>query len=273
MNAVDALQQPAAYYECDLEQAEAHRFIHGQAAAFTRRAPDKTSANEDATVLIPIDDVSAVLLVADGLGGQATGATASRMAAQSLITSLRRVAHEDLSLREAILDGIERANNQVCELGTGAATTLSVVEIQNGEVRTYHVGDSLILLTGQRGKVKLQAVAHSPVGYAVESGMLDQDEAVHHEERNLVSNVIGAPDMRIELGPSVKMAPKDTLLVSSDGLADNLYLDEIVDRVRKGALLDCAQRLAQDCQARMHTAVPGQPSHADDLSFILYRRH
>ncbi len=37
--------------------------------------------------------------------------------------------------------------------------------------------------------------------------MLDEDEAMNHEDRHVVSNMIGAEDMHIELGPVVKLAP------------------------------------------------------------------
>ena len=75
-------------------------------------------------------------------------------------------------LRPAILDGIEAANAAVRAIGTGAATTLSLVEIQGRVVRAYQVGDSAILLAGQRGKLKYQTIAHSPIGYAVEAGLI-----------------------------------------------------------------------------------------------------
>ena len=103
-------------------------------------------------------------------------------------------------LRDAILNGFEDANGAVQALGIGAATTLAVVEVKENIVRPYHVGDSMILVVGQRGKIKLQSVPHSPVGYGVESGLLDEKEAMYHEERHLVSNVVGSPDMRIESG-------------------------------------------------------------------------
>ena len=82
-----------------------------------------------------------------------------------------------------------------------------------------------------RGRVKLQTISHSPVGYAVESGMLDDQEAMHHEERHVVSNIIGTPEMRIEIGPPIDLATYDTLLVATDGLADNLHIEEIIERI------------------------------------------
>ncbi len=174
-------------------------------------------------------------------------------------------------LRTAVLNGIENANHAVQELGVGAATTLALVEIQESAVRPYHVGDSMILVTGQRGRVKLQTVAHSPVGFAVEAGLLDEKEALHHEERHVVSNIIGTPEMRIEVGPNQSVAMRDTVLLGSDGLFDNVHLDEIVELVRKGPLLDAARALAELATTRMHEPQEGQPSKPDDLTFVLFR--
>ena len=126
-----------------------------------------------------------------------------------------------LPLRAEILDGIEWANRKVTDLGLGAATTLAVSEIQYEVVRPYHVGDSMIHITGGRGKVKPQTVSHSPVGFVVESDMLDESDAMHHADRHLVSNLIGIPDMRIEVGSTLAMSSQDTLLLASDGLCDN----------------------------------------------------
>jgi serine/threonine protein phosphatase PrpC len=130
----------------------------------------------------------------------------------------------------------------------------------------------MILAVGQRGRVKLQTVSHSPVGYAYEAGLLDETEAMHHEDRHLVSNVIGSPDMRIEIGPPVCLAPRDTLLLASDGLLDNLYNDEIVERARKGPLKGVVHSLAGACRERMTHPQQGAPSKPDDLTLVVFRR-
>ena len=124
------------------------------------------------------------------------------------------------SLRAAILDGLERANQRVLELGIGAATTLAVAEIAGTTLRPYHVGDSSILVVGQRGKMKLQTMLHSPTGYAVEAGLLDEADALHHEERHLISNMVGAVDMRIEVGSAIRLALRDTVLLATDGSSE-----------------------------------------------------
>jgi serine/threonine protein phosphatase PrpC len=175
-------------------------------------------------------------------------------------------------LRTAVLNGLEGANHAVQALGVGAATTIAAVELQEATVRPYHVGDSMILVAGQRGKIKLQTTSHSPVGLAVEAGFLDETEAMHHEDRHVVSNVVGSSEMKIEIGPVVKLAPRDTVLLASDGLLDNLHVNEIVERVRKGRLEMAARRLIEDSKLRMSAPEEGQPSKPDDLTFILFRR-
>jgi len=166
---------------------------------------------------------------------------------------------------------VEEASRQVRALGVGAATTLALVEIDGDRLRPYHVGDSEILLVGQRGRCKLETIAHSPVGYAVEAGVLDAEEALHHHERHLIANGVGAEDMRIEVGSPVTIARRDTLLLATDGLFDNLWRHEIIDVVRTKPLSVVADILAQTCALRMHSPQPGDPSKPDDLTFVLWR--
>jgi len=238
---------------------------------FTHRSPDKISVNEDCAALLPYDSTSGVLLIADGLGGQPNGETASKTAIESISESIAKASSADISLREAILDGIEKANRRILRQTGGAATTLAAIEIQGNQVRPFHVGDSMIMVCGQRGKIKLQSIAHSPVGYAVESGLLDEDEAIHHEERHLISNVVGAEDMSIEIGSLRKLDKHDTVIVASDGLFDNLYLSEITELIRKGDLEHAAIQLVALAQQRMQEKVADLPCHPDDLTFILFR--
>ncbi len=267
------LQQAKAWLQADMEQAEGFQIAEGCATAFTTRSPDKDTANEDSVAMIPLGSDTAVLVVADGVGGMPTGHEASGIAINEVIAAVEAAAQEDRPIRNAILNGIERANRRLLETTNGSATTLAVVEISGSVIRPYHVGDVVILVTGQRGHLKLQTVAHSPVGYAVEAGLLDEDDAVVHHQRHLVSNVVGLPDMRIEVGAALALAPRDTLCISSDGIPDNLYTDEIVESIRKGPLLYAANALADECGQRMLGDGEHVPAHADDRSFILYRRN
>lgn len=238
---------------------------------FTSINPDRAHAcNQDAVLGLRVDAERAVLAVADGFGGCRSGEVAARIAVEELRSAVYEAANRG-ELREAILNGFERANERVLALGVGAAATLVVAELLNASIRTYHVGDSAALVVGQRGKVKLLTVAHSPVGYAVESGVLDAAEAMFHDDRHVVSNMIGSTDMRIEVGTIRPLLPRDTVVLGSDGLFDNLHTDEIVSIVRAGELQKCADKLATTASARMKetdSQVPGKP---DDLTFVLFR--
>ena len=160
----------------------------------------------------------------------------------------------------------------VIDLGVGAATTLALAEIQGDRVRPYHIGDSQVVIVGQRGRLKAQTISHSPVGFALEAGVLDAREAMHHEDRHIVSNVIGTAEMRIEFGALQKLAVRDTVLLGSDGLFDNLHLSEIVEWVRKGPLHAAMHRLVDACRQRMVVTDAEHPSKPDDLTVVAFRR-
>ncbi|MDC0935873.1 protein phosphatase 2C domain-containing protein [Pirellulales bacterium] len=253
----------------DLGEPAAFEVATGVAAVWSTKAPDKTGSNEDAAAIVAIDSTTAVLVVADGCGGMAAGEVAARIAVESVIAALQ---DRPDSARAAILDGIEQANREVLDLGSGAGTTLAVALIEEGQVRTFHVGDSQITLVGGLGRVKLHTTAHSPVGYAVVAGMLDEQEAISHEDRHLVSNLIGTPEMHVEIGPKQVLAPRDVLLLCSDGLSDNLFLEEVVRQTRHGASRQIADRLGTAARERMQGVTGDHPCKPDDLTLIAYSR-
>lgn len=242
----------------------------GSAALFSRRSHLKESENEDAAAVLVVSEETFVLAVADGAGGMRAGARASQTAIDELARLVRESSDSD-GLREAILKAFDCANRGILEAGVGAGTTFAVALVENGAVRFFHVGDSMIVLMGQRGRIRYQTTVHSPVGYAVESGLLDEKDAMHHADRHLVSNIVGSEDMAVEMGPSIRLRPYDTLLLASDGLFDNLHLHEIIERSRKGPLLRVVGGLAEESLRRMVDPAPGQPSKPDDLTIVAFR--
>lgn len=257
----------------DMTEPSRMSLAGGTVAAFTRRSPAKESPNEDSSAVIRTGPDAGVLVVADGVGGARAGQQASAIAVDAIHAAVAQATDGRPDLRTAILDGVERANRSILELCIGAATTLAVVEIDGTRIRPYHVGDSMILLIGQRGKIKLQTIAHSPVGHALEAGVIDEHEALHHKDRHVVSNIVGHEAMRIEIGPPIQMAQRDTLLLASDGLADNLTESEIVETIRCGRLPERLSQLANHVDARMRNpSTDGRPSKPDDLTILAYRR-
>ena len=78
--------------------------------------------------------------------------------------------------------------------------------------------------------------------------------------------------MRIDIGATVELRPKDTVLVASDGLTDNIHLHEIKDLVRSGPLAQALDAIIKLATHRMTAESSQQPSKPDDLSIILFRK-
>lgn len=240
----------------------------GDVAVYSRGKVREAPRNEDAATIIDLDG-GAVLAVADGAGGYAGAAEAAAIAIDALSNAVLEGDNRDP--RPAILDGFEAANRQILELGIGACTTLVVAEITDRKLRCYHTGDSALVWCGSRGRLKYQTMPHSPVGYGVAAGLLDAEDALLHADLSVVSNLVGCEDMRVEIGSRLPLADRDTLVLASDGLFDNLHVDEVVSILRRGRLQDAADELATLALTRMDSSDPLAPSKPDDLTFIVFR--
>jgi len=243
----------------------------GLAAVLSARGPDGRTVNEDgAMILVPSAD-RVVLAIADGAGGQAAGETAAHTALEVLRDEVVTAITAGENARTGVVRAFERANEAVQRAGNGAGTTLVVAAIHGRELRCFHVGDSVLLVTGQRGRVKLRTLSHSPVAYGVEAGLLDEEEAIHHDERHVLSSMLGMAEMRMEMNAVTTLARHDTVVLASDGLFDNIRVDEVIEIVRKGALDRASDRLYELASRRMRSPADGEPTKPDDLTFILYR--
>jgi len=238
----------------------------GQVVVHSSRSPSKTTDNEDSALVVSVGDGRALLAVADGVGGLPAGEQASKLALEGLRASFQQGVRAGESMREAVLSGLDRANQAVLEKCSGSATTIAALAIDRTRVRAYHVGDSGIVAFGGHGKIKLETIPHSPVGYGVEAGLILAEEALEHEDRHLVSNLVGDSDMHIGISSPLQLRPRDSVVLASDGLFDNLPIESMVDTLRRGALERSVSRVVDECHERM---VGG--GHADDLTLIVYR--
>ena len=266
---LDEPPQPRLILDAHMAEPELIEAPAGTVALFSSRKPiEEATVNEDGAALLPIHD-ALIVAVADGCGGTRGGQAASKRALECLRDEVQAGIEGGRKLREAVLTAFERANAEVLSLV--GQTTMVAAEIRGRSLRTYNVGDSQAMVFGQRGRLKLRTVAHSPVGYGVEAGLIDEEEALHHEERHYVSNIVGTDGMRIEVSTEIELADFDTLLLASDGVFDNLQGEEIAELVRAGPLAEAASALASACKERMTGGSPGEPSKPDDATFVLYR--
>ncbi len=261
------VEQPPVLIHRALRKLEELQSPLGSVVLFSQRSPDKQSPNEDSAMTFPVGDERIVMAVADGCGGMAHGEKASKLALQCLAQALSSCDSNNASTRNAILDGIEQANQRILRRLPGAGCTLAIVEIDQGTMRSYHVGDSKIIVTNQ-GAVRFESISHSPIGYAVESGLMPARQAMFHADLHLVSNILGQDAMRIDIGPTLAVDENDRILIASDGLFDNLGLDEIAKRLHDRHIREGVENIVRLASRRMTEDFKTQPSKPDDLTVV-----
>lgn len=232
---------------------------YGEVVAFSAPAPE-ASENQDAAYV----GRRGLIAVVDGVGGNRGGKEAARLAVEALAAG-----GEESSDAGRILASFDRANAAIRERATGGMATAVAAWIGPGGVRPFAIGDAQVWLVGGRGKIKYRSVQHGPVGFAEEAGLIDETEALTHEDRHLIANALGDESMRMEIGPALTPAVRDTILLGSDGLFDNLYADEIVERIRSGRLAGGVEALVALARKRMLGG--GAPGKPDDLTIVACR--
>lgn len=241
----------------------------GHCICASRGAPGKGRTNEDALVVLPLAERGVVIAVADGAGGMPHADAAARLAVESLEHALRGPVD---SIEEAVLSGFKAAHDAIADLRLGAASTLIAAWISATDIVFFNAGDSQAVIAGGRGKPKFVSVAHSPVGLAQAAGELGEEEALFHPERHIVANMLGVGEVRVEWSRRRVLALRDTVLLASDGVFDNLRIGEICSLIRRTDLEAAGEALLAACDARMREQRPGQPGKPDDLTFVLFRR-
>ncbi len=234
---------------------------------FVKGSPFKDTCNEDALGIFPVDN-GFVFAVADGAGGHPKGEEAAQIVLSHLETSLKYDSTSNIGLRSLIVDAIENANKELLSKGNGSRTTVTVCEVVGNKARGYQVGDSTLLICGQKGKLKYRSTSHSPVGYGVEAGLIDEKEALAHPDLHYMSNLLGETEMKIEIGPEVELNANDSIFLASDGLFDNFSPEEIVTVIRKGSMQEISETLMDWIENKIYK---NENAKIDDISFILFK--
>ncbi len=188
-----------------------------------------------------------LMIVADGMGGHRGGATASRLAAETVKTYYLDSGSDDISavLREALT----RANTRIFDEAQtnadlrGMGTTTSALVVRGNQAWFAHVGDSRIYLV--RGdSIRQLTEDHSLVASMVREGLLTAKEAEHHPRRNVLQRSMGVGEqVDIDVVGPFDVQELDTFVLCSDGLHGLLTPDEMKEIVLKKAIDEAADDL------------------------------
>jgi serine/threonine protein phosphatase PrpC len=211
------------------------------------------------------DSRCGIFVVCDGMGGQAAGEVASKMAVDVLLGYFReagktgdyRQVGEPLQGvspdARALASAIQLANRTIYETGqkheskSGMGSTIVAALIRGNALSIGHVGDSRIYLIRQ-DSIQQLTQDHSLVMEQVRRGYITREQAERSELQNIILRALGSEE---NVEPDVEdllVLAGDTLVLSSDGLTRHVRDEEILKIVASSGSLQ------QGCAALVETA-------------------
>lgn len=194
-------------------------------------------------------------IVADGMGGHASGEVASQMAVD-LISAIY-YADTTRTAPQALRNAIEQANAEIYETSLsdeklfGMGTTVIALVLLNDRAFCAHVGDSRLYRL--RGKnMEMLTIDHSQVMEMVKYGIISMEEARNHEDKNVILRAVGTqPVVEVEVSEIFAIEANDQFLLCSDGLCDMLTDEEILQTWRLAEDIHTAgERLINEAKNR-----------------------
>ena len=227
--------------------------------------------NQDRCVVLSYSGC-ALLLLADGMGGHPKG----EMAAQILVDTGRtafKAASKPIDDPRGFLDKVlSSAHEQIAAYGHNhkppidPRSTAVAALVQNGSAYWAHVGDSrLYMFRGYR--IIQRTTDHSFVEQMRGRGLLAEGDQAEQRYRNLVTRCLGGTGKPFSAshGHSIDMAPRDILLLCSDGLWSQISDERLIVQMRHhGSLKRMANELARSA------AQTGAPS-SDNVTLVALR--
>jgi len=194
------------------------------------------------------DEDIGLFVVADGIGGHASGEVASKMAAEVIrdymkmsITGKEGVIGErNAHFSEAtnrVAAGIRYANQSIYEASQSHATlhrmgtTVAAAFITGNKLSIAHVGDSRVYLVRERELFPLTD-DHSVVSEQLKQGLITKEEAEVSRIGNVITRALGyEKTVDIDLN-ELDIMEGDRILLCTDGLTrmvpDNVILSTVI---------------------------------------------
>ena len=165
-----------------------------------------------------------LLVVADGMGGHASGDVASKIALDTLAQAFSTLPAGDLG--QALKRAYGQANDAIFAAGeaepanAGMGTTLTSALLHGKYATVAHVGDSRAYLLRGDGITQVTR-DHTVVSDEVARGRISADDARTDPRRNRLTHAVGTHTRLERSLPSIfelTLLPGDRLMLCSDGL-------------------------------------------------------
>ena len=216
---------------------------------YSYTSPGPRTSNQDAILVEQLPLKGFLCCVADGVGGNQGGETASNLAIQVIAETMRNNNGSTLS------DAIKFAHEKILIAGaadnflSGMATTITTVLLQDGKLHGANCGDSRTYLLRGNG-IKQLSYDHSEVARLLRSGKLTKEAAVDYPRKNILDSALGAKkelqihefEIDAQLGDRVVLlsdgvssvvSKKDFRDLSKEHSSVNAYGECLMDLVEK----------------------------------------
>lgn len=192
--------------------------------------------NEDSFRLAPELNL---FVLSDGMGGQASGEVASRLATETIVHHCREAhANPSLAFIGPRMEGVSDASNRLASAirlanqvvrdaaqesagQQGMGATVVAVQFDGERMSLAHVGDSRAYRL-RNGEIEQLTQDHSFVADQVRKGTMTAREAKTSKMQSVLLRALG-PDADVEVDVTEELVMEgDTLLLCSDGLTREL---------------------------------------------------
>lgn len=188
--------------------------------------------NEDSFRLVPELNL---FVLSDGMGGQASGEVASRIATETIADYCQAAQQGSVSFRKPeplpgvsesssrLATAVQRANSAIRNAAMsqserhGMGATVVAVSVDDDRMSIAHVGDSRVYRL-RSAQLEQLTRDHSFVAEQLRQGMLTQREAEQSPLQSVLLRALGQePEVEVDVAEELVL-DGDTILLCSDGL-------------------------------------------------------
>ncbi|MEW5721409.1 MAG: Stp1/IreP family PP2C-type Ser/Thr phosphatase, partial [Chloroflexota bacterium] len=201
--------------------------------------------NEDHYLAQPFDAANGFFVVADGMGGHASGEDASKIAIDVMYASAIaqwtdvKTAQAPEGVREFLGAWIKHVNDNIFATSQARndpmGTTLTAALVLNGEVYVVNVGDSRTYLF-RNGQLYPLTHDHSLVASFAQAGIIKPEDVYTHPQRNEILRAVGLQaQVNADIFNPVPLQADDRLVLCSDGLWEMVRPAQFTEILRRNS--------------------------------------
>ena len=185
--------------------------------------------NEDFIYPLPelVNSGQRLFMVCDGVGGAEKGEVASALACDSFQTFFQTFLDEDDPSEDFINRAVHYTESRFDEYiaqhpeAKGMATTLTLLYVGVSRVTVAHIGDSRIYQF-REGRAIFKTDDHSLVNSWVKLGIVAEEEAAVHPQRNVITRAITGAENSVNADVTyiTDVNERDVFFMCTDGVTE-----------------------------------------------------